>query len=56
LPNSERLKPIYSTAQDKQHDEGYKNESSSVQTNYEGDKFESEDDQDDDFHLPKDHE
>lgn len=54
---SERMKPVYSTAQTKEQTEivTYKNETKSDQTNYDEDKFESEDDDDDDFHLPKDH-
>lgn len=50
-------KQVYSTEMDKQvPSEGEIINEKSDQTSYSGDKFESEDDQDDDFNLPKHHE
>jgi hypothetical protein len=51
-----RMKPIYSTERDKQAPSEGEIIDKSDHTSYSGDKFESEDDQSDDFRLPKHHE
>ena len=50
------MKPIYSTELDKQAPSEGEIIEKSDHTSYSGDKFESEDDQSDDFRLPKHHE
>lgn len=49
-------KPVYSTEHDKQAPSEGEIIEKSDHTSYSGDKFESEDDQSDDFRLPKHHE
>jgi hypothetical protein len=51
-----RMKAIYSTERDKQAPSEGEIIEKSDHTSYSGDKFESEDDQSDDFRLPKHHE